>query len=292
MTAAIMEKPTADSDQCSPLPGKHLLTADQQDQFEKNGLLVVPNALSSREVELYLEVCERADRGVTEHVKGNRLPGDPLELRNAVAYSPEIIQLLTHPSAFPLVLDLMGPSIGLTTSHLFIRPPSPAGTARSFKQIDWHRDGPVPRPQTVNGLEPWLYIKIGYFLTDTTIPDAGALRVVPGSHRYGGPAAAPPENKSEPYAAIEVQVKPGDAVIFENRVLHAVGPNYSTVSRKNIYLGYCWRYLRPIDFTTQPPEVLEKADRFQRQLLGDAPNALSFYLPSKNGGLPLEEWGK
>lgn len=271
----------------SPLPGCHLLTAGKKAEFDRNGFFIIPGALNSDEVERYLRVADEADQIIKEHVKGARQPGDLLELRNAVAFSPDIIDLMTHPAAFPYLLDLMGPAIGLTTSHLFIRPPSPAGTAHSFKQIDWHRDGPNPRPQPMHGMEPWLYTKIGYFLTDTYLPGAGALRVVPGSHRYGGP---PPKLlDDEPHGAIEVQVKPGDAVIFENRVLHAVGPNYSAIARKNIYFGYCWRYLRPIDFITQPDSVLSGADRFQRQLLGDASQALDFYLPGKNG-LPLAEW--
>lgn len=77
--------------------------------------------------------------------------------------------------------------------------------------------------------------------------------------------------------------------MFENRVLHAVGPNFSEVQRKNLYLGYCWRYLRPIDYLTQPAELLGQADPYQRQLLGDVPSALHFYLPSQES-LPLADW--
>jgi len=283
----MFNEPAATLSDASPLPGCHALTAEQRAEFERNGFFIIPSALTPEEVNHYLAVADEADQTIREHVKGTRQPGEALELRNAVGFSPSIIDLMTHHSAFPHLLDLMGPAIGLTTSHLFIRPPSPAGTVRSFKQIDWHRDGPNPRPRPVHGMEPWLYTKIGYFLTDTTIPDAGALRVVPGSHRYGGP---PPKlTRDDPHGAIEVKLKPGDAVVFENRVLHAVGPNYSDIARKNIYFGYCWRYLRPIDFITQPESVLAGADRFQRQLLGEASQALDFYLPGKNG-LPLEDW--
>lgn len=274
----------------APLHGCHALTQEQKDAFERNGFFAIPQALSAAEVEQYLAVVDRADATLAEHFKGTRNPGEPLELRNAVTFAPELLALLTHPAAFPLILDLMGPAITLTTSHMFIRPPSPPNTARSHKQIDWHRDGPNPRPVGVHGIEPWLYTKIGYFLTDTTIPDAGALRVVPGSHRYGGAA---PSVDHEPNGAIEVKLKPGDAVIFENRVLHAVGPNYSAVSRKNLYYGYCWQYLRPIDFCTQDKALLAQADEFQRQLLGDAENPLNFYLPhTRPDGLALERWGK
>lgn len=270
--------------QSTLLPGKARLTAEQQREFEQNGFLVIRGALSPEEVKTYLDVIDRADQTTTHHVKGARTPGSPLEIRNCVSFEPEsMLPLLTHDGVFPYLLDLMGPYISLTTSHLFVRPPTPDAD-RSFKNIGWHRDGPNPRPREVNGNEPWLYTKIGYFLTDLTVADAGALRVVPGSHRFGGNLPTDPEN-GEPYGAIEVKVRPGDAVIFENRLWHAVGPNYSTISRKNIYLGYCWRYLRPIDFITQPPELLAMASPEARQLLGDAGNALEFY--SKVAELPL-----
>ncbi|MBL8992190.1 MAG: phytanoyl-CoA dioxygenase family protein, partial [Spirochaetia bacterium] len=150
----------------------------------------------------------------------------------------------------------------------------------------WHRDGPNPSPKEVNGALPWLYTKIGYFFTDLTIPAAGALRVVPGSNSYGGNV---PTFGGEPYGAPEFNVKAGSAVIFENRLLHAVGPNYSKIARKNIYIGYCFRYIRPIDYITQPAELLAKATPIQRQLLGEVPNGLSFYLP-KEEEVPLVSW--
>ncbi|HSI85625.1 MAG: phytanoyl-CoA dioxygenase family protein [Candidatus Methylacidiphilales bacterium] len=271
------------------LPGKRLLTAAQKQEFDNNGFFIVRNALNSAEVEHLLEVTDRADREVANDVKGARKEGAPLELRNAVTFDQAIVDMITHNIGLSLILDLMGPSIQLTTSHLFIRPPSPANVGSAFKQIDWHRDGPSPRPMPVNGIEPWLYTKIGYFLTDTTIPNAGALRVVPGSHRYGGPAPSSEANGSDPYGAIEAQVRPGDAIIFENRLLHAVGPNFSQVARKNLYLGYSWRYLRAIDYVTQSQELIARSNPFERQLLGDASEALHYYLPGK-AGLALSEW--
>lgn len=267
----------------------HRLTASQKAQFERNGYFIIRGALTPMEVEKLLATTDRADREISQDQKGLRKEGDPLELRNAITFDESIFQMLMHNVGFALMLDLMGPSIQLTTSHLFIRPPSPAGATASFKQIDWHRDGPNPRPHPVNGTEPWLYSKIGYFLTDTTIPDAGALRVVPGSHRYGGAPPSSGDAGADPYGAIEAAVKPGDAVIFENRLLHAVGPNFSTVARKNLYMGYSWRWLRPIDYHTQSPEILARANRFERQLLGDAETAFSHYANPK-GGLPLADW--
>jgi hypothetical protein len=53
------------------------------------------------------------------------------------------------------------------------------------------------------------------------------------------------------------------------------------MARKNIYIGYCYRWLKAIDFVTQPEELLAKANPIQRQLLGASTDPLSFYLPGR-----------
>jgi ectoine hydroxylase-related dioxygenase (phytanoyl-CoA dioxygenase family) len=263
------------------------LTPDQKSEFERNGFIIVEDALDAEEVAHFRSVIDRLDHDVEASYGGQfqdqpRQPGERLELRNAVAAADELLDLMVHPSAFPLLVQLMNEHIALTTSHVFIRPTSPKDVDDSFKQIGWHRDGPAyPCHQNESPERPWLYTKIGYFLTDTTIPDCGALRVVPGSHRYNGPAPEA-KNSSEPHGAVDVGVKPGTAVIFDNRVLHAVGPNRSPIARENVYFGYCWRYLRAIDFVQQEQSLLDKCTPIQRQLLGDATSPLGYYLPKED----------
>ncbi|MCH2175707.1 MAG: phytanoyl-CoA dioxygenase family protein [Lentisphaeria bacterium] len=259
------------------------LSDTQIREFEGNGFLIIEDLLTPEEVTKYRKVVTALDQQVEHHlgdpIRGHeRQAGNPLELRNAVAWSDEILELMTHPVGFEIIQQLMNQHICLTTSHVFIRPPSPKGTGEEFKQIDWHRDGPAYGYAENKQEIPWLYTKIGYFLSDTTIPDCGALRVIPGSHRYIG---NPPQKPGhwEPYGAIDVKLKPGSAVIFENRLMHAVGPNFSAVNRENIYMGYCWQHLRPIDYIQQDEELLKKCDPLQQKLLGNVDSALDFYLP-------------
>ena len=195
---------------------------------------------------------------------------------------------MVQPTTFSLLAHLMSGHITLATSHVFVRPTSPVGTHRDFKQIGWHRDGPAYGAAEQNGTLPWLFTKIGYFLTDTTIADCGALRLVPGSHKYAGPAPTA-ECESEPYGAIEIAVKAGTAVLLDNRLFHSVGPNFSALARETIYVGYCWRYLRPLDFVEQPKEILNRCTPIQRQLLGDASSPLAYCLPGETD-TPLVDW--
>jgi len=267
------------------------LTSQQRADFHRNGFLVIEDALAPDEIAHYRKVVARLDQTITENYAQRdkcqpRRPGEHLELRNAVAHAEELLDLMVHPTTFPLLVELMSGKLTLTTSHVFLRPRSPEEASYDYKQIGWHRDG---QAQVMPGEpRPWLYTKIGYFLTDTTLPDCGALRVVPGSHRYDGPAPAP-EPTAEPYGAIEVRVKAGTAVIFENRLFHAVGPNFTDLTRENIYLGYCWRFIRPIDFVEQPESLKALGSPIQRQLLGQASSALGYFLPCKDEE-PLVPW--
>lgn len=264
------------SDMNSPIP----LSSAQLAQFERDGFLHLPALLSSEETAHYLEVVEtlcadfRAEKSLEAH--------QTVEIRNAIARSSQLLDLISHPVALGAMLDILGANIQLTTSHVFARTPN-AGEKMSFKAIDWHADGPTPRPPTVEGewgpVEPRLYAKIGYFLTDLSQPNMGNLRVVPGSHRR----AAKPEMDAtgEPKGMVELQTRPGDGVLFENRCWHAVGPNLSTQARRNIYIGYCHRWMKAIDFQSQSAELLALADPIQKQLLGASTHELSFYLPSR-----------
>jgi ectoine hydroxylase-related dioxygenase (phytanoyl-CoA dioxygenase family) len=267
------------------------LSAAQREEFEQNGFLILRGALNAEEVAHYIAIVDKLD--AEYRIEKDLGPHDTVEIRNSIARSAELLPLLDHPAAFPLMVDIMGWGIQLTTSHIFVRTPNPEEQP-TFKAIDWHADGPNPRPyriQTPDGeVEPRLYAKIGYFLTDLSEPDRGNLRVVPGSHKRATRPEIDPET-GEPRGAIQVLTQPGDAVLFENRTWHAVGPNYANLPRKNIYLGYCYRWVKPIDYITQAPELLAQATPVQRQLLGDVTDALSFYLPDRyKDDVPLRDW--
>lgn len=260
------------------------LTSEQREFFAERGYLIVPNALSDAEIAHFTRLVDemasddRAQREVEASAN--------VEIRNAVARRAALLPLLDWPATFPLMAEIMGWNIQLTTSHVFVRMPTP-GAAADFKASGWHCDGPRPMFPEVNGAYPLMYAKIGYFLTDLSEPDKGNLRVVPGSHLS---AKEPPKDeKGEPIGAIQVLTQPGDAVFFEQRTWHAVGPNYSHAPRKNIYIGYCHRYLKAIDFMTQAPELIEQANPIQRQLLGAVTHDLGYYLP-READVPLKAW--
>ena len=267
------------------------LSAPQLEQFERDGFLHLPALLCGTATARYLQITRRmCDDFRAESGLG---ADQTVEIRNAVARDDALLDLISHPVALGAMLDILGWNIQLTTSHVFARTPNP-DAAPDFKAITWHADGSNPHPPRVEGaegaVEPRLYAKIGYFLTDLSAPNQGNLRVVPGSHRR---AARPATEAAtgEPRGMVELLTRPGDAVIFENRCWHAVGPNLSREPRQNIYIGYCHRWMKAIDFQSQSPELLQRANSVQRQLLGAASHPLSFYLPDRApADVPLRAW--
>jgi ectoine hydroxylase len=262
-------------------------TEEQRRRFERDGFLIVPDALPPEWVERLAAAVDRLyDKAQREEGVG---PHDQWNIRNCVAADPLFVELVDWPPILPLVIGLLNWNIHLITSHLIVRPPSPPDTDRFWKATGWHRDGGTS-PSEMQEPHPRLFLKVCYCLTDVTEPDRGATRVIPGSHRLiGRPAQA--EDEPDPYGAIELRVKAGTAFLFEQRVWHAVGPNYSDVVRKSLFYGYGYRWLRPMDYIVMPDEMLAGCSPIRRQLLGDAKTQLGYWLP-QDEDVPLRAWVK
>ncbi|HZO88398.1 MAG TPA: phytanoyl-CoA dioxygenase family protein [Chthonomonadaceae bacterium] len=262
-----------------------VLTQEQRAAFERDGFLVVPNVLPPAMVARLTEVVDRL------YEQGVRAQGlsktNHWQLRNCIVEDDLFLELLDWPATVPLVVDLLNWNIHLITSHLIVRAPSPPEADAHWKAENWHRDGGTSAQEMLEP-HPRLLIKIAYWLSDLSAPGRGNIRFVPGSHRLiGRPAQA--DDAPDPYGAIEICAHPGDAVLFEQRTYHAVGPNRSHITRKSLFFGYGYRWLRPMDYVTMPPELLERCSPVRRQLLGDAKTQLGYYLPTDEDA-PLRVW--
>jgi ectoine hydroxylase len=262
-----------------------VLTVEQRARFESDGFLVVPNALSSDMVERLTGVVDRL------YEAGVRTQGlsktHHWQMRNCVVADDLFLELLDWPATVPLVVDLLNWNIQLITSHCIVRAPSPPDAGAHWKAEGWHRDGGTSSTE-MQEPHPRLFIKIAYWLTDLSEPGRGNIRFVPGSNRLmGRPAQA--EGTPDPYGAIEVCARPGDAVLFEQRTWHAVGANTSHLTRKSLFFGYGYRWMRPMDYVTMPPEILDRCNPIRRQLLGDAKTVLGHILP-QDEDVPLKAW--
>ena len=256
------------------------VTQKQIDSFNRNGFIVVRNALDTNQVDHLLDVIMelKADLERSEH----RRDTYGLNIRPVVDKHDAFLDLLECPTTFPkAVRFLQHFNLQLFTSHLIMVPPDPERRA-----IGWHPDGGKPGIGFY-GRRALATLKVGYFLRDLKESNMGALMVVPGSNRMdGGPSFL---NGGDPVGGMELKVAAGDAVIFGQPTWHASAPNHSNQDRVALYYGYGYRILRPIDYETMPREILDKCSPIGRQLLGHKSSHLGFYLPTDED-VPLREY--
>jgi ectoine hydroxylase len=288
------------------VPGTLKITREQQRRFDEDGFFLIDNALSEAETERLILVTD----ALADTARGTRgLPAwAPVRVRNIVARHPAYRDLLDHPAILPLVVDVIGTRIQLRGSNLDVRPPTPAeerpaGPDPSDFAMQWHRDEPFGGWPTVDGVVPFLEIKVGYYLTDLTGPCSGALRLIPGSHRIPSQRAHDGGVSGDPPNVIEINVAPGTALVWRTSLLHNVAANHSDTTRRCLYLAYQHRWLRPSDYVTAPDDLLAACNPIQRQLLGGVADPANYikdadiepcstYWTPGRADLPLQEFAE
>ena len=264
---------------------EYCATDEQLKAFNDMGYLVVEDAISTEMVDALEEVADRLD--AEERTKKGLAPHKLLSKFRTVVEDDLLLELLDNKKVFPLLWDILGWNIQLYISHLIMYPPEPSDTQRVTKAAHWHQDGGRPVPE-MERPHPRLSLKVSYWLTDVTDRDNGAMRLIPGSHKLDTrPPAGKPDG--DPEGAMDLIVKRGTAVLFDRRMWHSRGWNFSDVTRKVLFMGYSYRWLRGLDYNLMPPELLEKCDPIRRQLLGDGVDIKGWWQPT-DADVPLKTW--
>ncbi len=253
-----------------------VLRDEQKHQWKEDGYLVLEGVLSSEEIK---NLTATIDQMYAEHLQQPDVKPDAgLNQRNAMEDNDIFVEMMDHLVTFPVVLELMGPYIQLSTSQVVVRPPDSEGKGAL------HTDGGQAMQQirvTQSSLP--LQIKLQYFLTDLPEPDSGNFVVVPGHHNRPFPEGG---FKEGPYIpeAVQLCVKAGDVAIFPHALWHGYVPNKSDKPRKTLIYCYSHHCFRPYDYDKASPELLERCTPRQRRLIGDIGEGRKhgsyFYSPS------------
>jgi ectoine hydroxylase len=251
----------ADSDVAAPM------TAQQREEFEENGFLIIRGALSDDEVAFYADAIDRVYGA--EKAAGRLSPEGAMHLLSAVTHCPEAVGLIDHPRTFPLVWSMIGWNVHIYHSHLDVHPPI---RAKKPFRFEWHQDGGRQNREFETDPRPRVSVKLAYWLSDVSEKGRGNLKVVPGSHRMNWIDGPPRRDVEwpEPEGAIEVQVAPGDVVFFDRRIWHARSDNYSGITRKAMFFGYTLRWIAIRD-ELEPlhaSEAFANLSPVRKQLLG------------------------
>lgn len=264
---------------------EYCATEEQLKAFNDTGYLVVEDAISPEMTDALEKIADRID--AEERAKNGLGPHKLLSKFRTVIEDDLLLELLDNKKVFPLLWDILGWNIQLYISHLIMYPPEPPDSERIRKGAGWHQDGGRPIPE-MERPHPRLSLKVSYWLSDVMPRDNGAMRLIPGSHKLDKiPSRSDPE--SDPDGAMDLLVKRGTAVLFDRRMWHSRGRNYSDVTRKVLFMGYSYRWLRGLDYNLMPEEILKKCDPIRRQLLGDGVDIKGWWQPT-DADVPLKTW--
>jgi ectoine hydroxylase len=240
--------------------------------LQQDGYVIVEDALGP-------EATRRLTDAVDRVWAAERPDGTALHLLGFLGRDAAFVELVDHPATFPLVYGELGWNIYVYHCHLDVHPP-----LDEAPRWRWHQDGGRQNLE-LESPRPRLSLKVAYFLTDVEAPEQGALRVIPGSHlRDTLPRGREPEE------AIPLLVRSGSAVVFDRRLWHARGDNRSERTRKALFYGYTYRWIRPRDDLGLSAEQLDTLDPVRRQLLGGGTSAIGYWIPTEED-VPLRAIG-
>jgi ectoine hydroxylase-related dioxygenase (phytanoyl-CoA dioxygenase family) len=230
-------------------------------QFQQQGFLVLKQVLSKEKV-------KRLNQAIDEIIK-HEPQSLSYNIYNSIERSQEIASLMDEPSILPLIVNILGFNIQLHISHLTIRHqnPTPEQAVGTQSFINWHQDGPHPKFPAMNGITPLYYVKTCYILSDLSQPDRGNTKVIPGSHRR----PFQPEHvdvNAAVHDEVQITGEPGDVFVFGQNLWHAAAPNRSSITRRLLFLGYSYLWMKPIDYRAPSEQLLRAATPLQKQLLG------------------------
>lgn len=261
---------------------EHCLTAEEKRTFNETGLLTIENALSMDQV---TALTAASDRIYAQKLAAGHDARKALFYPNFIPDDSLFADLVDYDKTLPKVWGILGWNIYLYHAHLIVSPPS--GQPQDDKTFGWHQDSGRVNQEIECHPRPRLSLKVAFFLSDTSEPGRGNFWVVPGSH-LDDTQERSADGMGQPKGAVPVLAKPGTAVFFDRRLWHSASPNWSDVTRKVLFYGYGYRWIRTKDDMTVQ-SLWEQSDPIRRQMLGWGVNANGFYSPTDED-VPLRVW--
>ena len=224
--------------------------------FATTGYLVIPNALSSDEVQACLDASKRAH--AQYGTSAWRQIGHLHESEAAIE------QLLDHRAVLPKIRALLGDYFIVQSTWCTLQP---ARTAAG----GYHQDGSgVSEFRRLATPTPLVQLRVGYYLTDQSEPDQGNMVMIPGSHNVS--VELPRDVKA---GAADVPIHevvcgaPGTALLFHQGVYHRTGINTRDNDRYTMHIVYAPPWLVPSDRSHNDPAFLERTTPLRRALMGE-----------------------
>jgi hypothetical protein len=244
---------------------KYFLTSQQLAHMDAFGYLVFPGLLSDR-IE---KITEEFERVFTERGGGHNGRQHDGTARSCILpfidQSEYLSALLDDPRIDGIFESLLG------SDYVYL------GSDGNFYVGDtgWHSD--TDWSGKMRGSPPRVFYKMALYL-DPVDAASGALRVVPGSHRYGDQFAEDMQRllrrsetelgmKGDAVPSIVLDSRPGDVVVFNQNTKHSA---WGGGSRRRMFTINCTRLYQDSEIPLLQNEVAALARFWVDNVYGDA----------------------
>jgi ectoine hydroxylase-related dioxygenase (phytanoyl-CoA dioxygenase family) len=206
-----------------------------------------------------------------------------LSFTNFLPEDDAFVELIDWPRTFPKVWGILGWNIHVYHTHLDTLPPRKTEPEHPFA---WHQDSMRVNEELEFHPRPRLSLKVAFYLTDVSGADWGNTLLLPASH-LTDELEGLSDSHVKPAGAVPLRVQAGSALLLDRRLWHSRSPNFGPHTRKVLWYGYSYRWLRPKDDMTVS-HLHARVDPIRRQLLGFG-SANSGYDPEE-ADVPLLTW--
>jgi hypothetical protein len=194
--------------------------------FDTNGYLVLDRFLSHEHTERLLATVLRVaeERRALQETGGRQngfthLNGANVRFFYILEDDPAFLEMLDWPPMMAYVTGLLNERPHHHASDAIIEY-GPRG-----RSMGWHQDGHDGAYRNLSCPVPLLQLKVGYYLTDMTVPGRGQLCIIPGSHRARLDPDPEDRNRTDLFpGALGVCAPAGSAILFHNALWHSHGP--------------------------------------------------------------------
>ncbi len=211
------------------------LTQEETVFFEENGYVGPFQTYTPQEMDA---IRAHIDANVLNRPSGfHNAPGQCRHFDDRTVW-----ELCSHPAIVNRTATIFGPNVVLWRSNFFAKPPGGAA-------VPWHQDGSYwPLDPKIN-ITAWLAI-------DPATRENSCVRVIPGSHKQYFPDSHFTTEQDlknhvlthqthleyvDESKAVDIELKPGEFFLFNEKALHYSPPNHSDKRR----LGLAIRITTP-----------------------------------------------
>lgn len=222
--------------------------------------MVAPDTLARFRADMEAEAARRAPGAVTDDPGIRGFWGDRTTRFTRLAHrSPAFLDILTDPYYLAVADATLLPACNdywMNTGQMMIIGPGEPAQGIHRDAANWRS---MCRPDSFE-----VTVSCMFAISDFTA-EAGATRVVPGSHRWDDYDRRPEEHE-----ICQAVMPAGGGMIYTGRVLHGAGANVSDAARFGLHLSYVLGWLTPEEAGPlgTPWEVVRDLGPVAQRLLG------------------------